>query len=103
MTTNNHECLNNIFKEAMELLVTSVVEITFYKSVKYFTERREKNAEYMVHYHLVFVKKKVKILLEARRLKRNTNTITSYRDKRKYEIVTNKRLEGNRVKGGKGH
>jgi hypothetical protein len=38
MTTNGSESLNNIFKEARELLVTSLVEIIFYKSVKYFVE-----------------------------------------------------------------
>jgi hypothetical protein len=40
MTMNNHEYLNNVFKEAQVLLMTSIVEITFYKSVKYFAQRR---------------------------------------------------------------
>jgi hypothetical protein len=44
MTTNGPESLSNIFKEARELPVTSLVEIIFYKSVKYFAERRT-NAE----------------------------------------------------------
>jgi hypothetical protein len=39
MTTNGPECLNNIFKEARELSVISIVEITFYKLVKYFAQR----------------------------------------------------------------
>jgi hypothetical protein len=47
MTTNGPASLNNIFKETHELSVTSLVEITFYKSVKYFTERRT-NAETVV-------------------------------------------------------
>jgi hypothetical protein len=55
----------------------------------------------MVQNHLVFVKK-VEILLEARQLKRNTHTVTPYRDERKYEVVTSER-QGNRVKGGKRH
>jgi hypothetical protein len=42
MTTNGPESLNNVFKEARELPVTSLVEVTFYKSVKYFAERRTK-------------------------------------------------------------
>jgi hypothetical protein len=44
MTTNRSESLNNIFKEAPELPVTLLVKIIFYKSVKYFAERRT-NAE----------------------------------------------------------
>jgi MULE transposase domain len=40
LTTNSPELLNNVFKEARELPVTSIIEITFYKSVKYFTKRR---------------------------------------------------------------
>jgi hypothetical protein len=47
MTTNGMESLNNVFKEAHELPVTSLVEIIFYKSVKYFAERRT-NAEITV-------------------------------------------------------
>jgi hypothetical protein len=39
MIINGPESLNNIFKEARELSVTSLVEIIFYKSVKYFAER----------------------------------------------------------------
>jgi hypothetical protein len=39
MTINGPGSLNNIFKEARELSVTSLVEIIFYKSVKYFAER----------------------------------------------------------------
>jgi hypothetical protein len=42
MITNGPESLNNVFKEARELSVTSLVEITFYKSVKYFAERKTK-------------------------------------------------------------
>jgi hypothetical protein len=40
MTTNGPESLNNVFKEAHELPVTSLVEIIIYKSVKYFAQRR---------------------------------------------------------------
>jgi hypothetical protein len=40
MTTNGLESLNNIFKEAHELPVTSLVEKIIYKSVKYFAQRR---------------------------------------------------------------
>jgi hypothetical protein len=89
MTTNGHECLNNIFKEARELPVISIVEITFYKSVKYFAERRT-NVEQIMHDHLVFIKK-VEISLEARRLTGNTHTVTPYRDERKYEVVISER------------
>jgi hypothetical protein len=39
MTTNGPESLNNVFKEARELPVTSLVEIIFCKSIKYFAER----------------------------------------------------------------
>jgi hypothetical protein len=42
MTTNGPESLNNVFKEARELPITSLVKIIFYKSVKYYTERRTK-------------------------------------------------------------
>jgi hypothetical protein len=44
MTKNRPKSLNNIFKEAHELPVNSLVEIIFYKLVKYFIERRT-NAE----------------------------------------------------------
>jgi hypothetical protein len=42
MTINGLESLNNILKEALELPITSLVEIIFYKSIKYFAERRTK-------------------------------------------------------------
>jgi hypothetical protein len=42
--------------------------------------------------------KKNETLLEARRLKGNTQIVIPYRVERKYEIVTGERQEGNRVK-----
>jgi hypothetical protein len=56
----------------------------------------------MVRNHLVFAKK-IEILLETRRLKGNTHTVTPYRDETKYEVVTSERQEGNKVKGGTKH
>jgi hypothetical protein len=53
LTTNGPESLNNVFKEARELSVTSIIEITFYKSVKYFAERRTK-VEQIICENLVF-------------------------------------------------
>jgi hypothetical protein len=53
MTTNGPESLSNIFKETRELPVTSLVEIIFYKSVKYFAERRT-NAETTVQQRFLF-------------------------------------------------
>jgi hypothetical protein len=53
MTTNGPEFLNNVFKEARELPVTSLIEITFYKSIKYFAERRT-NAETTVQQGFLF-------------------------------------------------
>jgi hypothetical protein len=50
----------------------------------------------------VFVKK-IETLLEARWLKRNTQTVIPYRVERKYEVVTGERQEGNRVKREKLH
>jgi hypothetical protein len=101
MTTNGPESLNNVFKEARELPVTSVVEITFYKSVKYFAERRAQ-ASGIIGQNLVFAKK-VEELLEKRRLKGNTHTVKAYRNEGKYEVVTKEYMQGNRIKGGKRH
>lgn len=47
--------------------------------------------------------RKVEELLEQRRLKGNTHTMTPYRDERKYEVKTVERQEGNKIKGEKGH
>jgi hypothetical protein len=64
LTTNGPESLNNIFKEARELSVTSIIEITFYKSDKYFAERRIK-VEQIIYENLVLARK-VEILLKKR-------------------------------------
>jgi hypothetical protein len=78
MTINGPESINNIFKEVRELPVTSHVEITFYKSVKYFAERRT-NAETMVQQRFIFFLK-IQVLFEERRLRGNTHTVRVYRN-----------------------
>jgi hypothetical protein len=78
MTTNGPESLNNIFKEARELPVTSLVEIIFYKIVKYFAERRT-NAEIAVQQRFLF-SLKIQALLEERRLSENTHTMRAYQN-----------------------
>jgi hypothetical protein len=67
MITNGLESLNNVFKEARELPVTSLIEIIFYKSINFFAERRT-NAETMVQQGFLFFPK-IQALLEERRLR----------------------------------
>jgi MULE transposase domain len=81
MTINWPETLNNVFKEARELSGTSLVEIIFYKSVKYFVERMT-NAETMVQQWFIF-SPKIQALLEERRLRENTQTVRAYWNERK--------------------
>jgi hypothetical protein len=76
MITNGPESLNNVFKEARELSVTSLVEITFYKSVKYFAERKTK-AETTIQQRFL-LSPKIQALLEERRLRENTHTVRAY-------------------------
>jgi hypothetical protein len=101
MTTNGPESLNNIFKEAHELLVTSLVKITFYKLVNYFAERRT-NAETTVQQRFLF-SPKIQALLEERRLRENIHTVRVYRNERKYKIQTGQRFVGNKIKGNQIH
>jgi hypothetical protein len=81
MTKNRPKSLNNIFKEAHELPVNSLVEIIFYKLVKYFIERRT-NAETTVQQWFLF-SPKIQTLLEERKLRENTHTVRAYRNERK--------------------
>jgi hypothetical protein len=101
MTINGLESLNNVFKEARELPITSLVEITFYKSVKYFAERMT-NAETMIQQGFFF-SPKIQALLEERRLSENTHTVRVYRNERKYEAQTDQRFIGNRIKENRIH
>jgi hypothetical protein len=78
MTINGPESLNNVFKEARELPVTSLVEITFYKSVNFFVKRRT-NAETTFQQRFLF-SPKIQALLEERRLRGNTHTVRAYRN-----------------------
>jgi MULE transposase domain len=88
MIINGPESLNNIFKKARELSVTSLVEIIFYKLVKYFAERKT-NAETTVQQWF---------LLEERRLRENIHTVRAYRNEQKYEVQTGQRFMGNKIK-----
>jgi hypothetical protein len=101
MTTNGPDSLNNIFKEARELPVTSLVEIIFYKLVKKFAERRTK-AKTAVQQRFFF-SPKIQAILEERRLKENTHTVRAYQNERKYEIQTGQRFIGNKIKGNRIH
>jgi hypothetical protein len=78
MTTNRSESLNNIFKEVRKLPVTSLVEIIFYKSVKYFVERRI-NIETTVQQRFLF-SPKIQALLEEKRLRGNTHMVRAYQN-----------------------
>jgi hypothetical protein len=101
MTTNGPESLNNVFKEAHELPVTSLVEIIIYKSVKYFAQRRI-NAETTVQ-QWFFFSPKIQALLEERRLRENIHTVRAYRNDQKYEIQTGQGFMGNKIKGNRIH
>jgi hypothetical protein len=96
MTTNRSESLNNIFKEARELTVTLLVKIIFYKSVKYFAERRT-NAEITVQQRFLF-SPKIQALLVDRKLRENTHTVRVYQNKQKYEFKRIKDLWAIRLK-----
>ena len=86
MTTNGPESLNNIFKEARELPVTSIIEVTFYKCVRYFFERRKQAVE-NINSNRVY-STKVTELIEKRRLKGNTHTVTGFHQDQRYEVIT---------------
>lgn len=101
MTTNGPESLNNVFKEARELPVTSLVEVTFYKCVRYFFERKQK-AQEIVDNHFVYSKHTTD-LIERRRLKENTHTVHPFRPEQRYEVITPERLVGTTIKGGRKH
>jgi hypothetical protein len=53
MITNGPESLNNVFKEARELPVTSLIKIIFYKSINFFAKRRT-NTETVVQQGFLF-------------------------------------------------
>ena len=42
MTTNMYEVFNSVLKEAQSLLVTALVQLTFFRLNSYFVARREK-------------------------------------------------------------
>ena len=101
MTTNGPESLNNVFKEAQELPVTSIIEVTFYKCVRYFFERRKQAVE-NINSNRVYSTKATE-LIEKRRLKGNTHTVTGFHQDQRYEVVTSQRLVGTKIKGGRKH
>ena len=45
MTTNAAECLNGVFKGARMLPITSIVRLTFYRTILYFERRRQEISE----------------------------------------------------------
>ncbi|KAJ3705362.1 hypothetical protein LUZ61_009067 [Rhynchospora tenuis] len=101
MTTNGPESLNNVFREARLLPVTALVEVTFYKSVKFFAERR-KEAEKAIQSNLLNAPE-VAQLLEKRRLKANNHNVKSFREQQKYEVLTPRRQDDGKKKGGRKH
>jgi hypothetical protein len=63
---------------------------------------RETNAETAVQQRFI-LSPKIQAILEERRLRENTHTVRAYRNELKYEVQTDRRFMGNKIKGNRIH